>query len=164
MHQHHGPLRLFLKILTLVLLGLAAYVLITYAMARTAASIPAPISPSVASASTVHVATSTVVVAPSIPIGDVIVVNSSLNNSTVQLTKGERFVLQLGDGLNWTLLFKPAGIISRVGTSTISNSQGMYEAMAPGTTVMRATGAPICTAHQACPLFLAVSTITFVVK
>jgi hypothetical protein len=91
-------------------------------------------------------------------------VSSSANNTTVHLAKGEKFALQLGTGLNWNLAFSPVGILSYVPSTTSSSTQGVYVADAAGTTTMHATGVPICKAGQACPMFLAVSTITFVVS
>lgn len=172
MHLHRGTLRLLITLITLVVLGSAAYVLIVYAMSKATSGVPTPIQPS--ATTTISVATSSLVAATSSPITSTSTLSSESgmqvitpadNNTTVHLTKNERFVMQLGSGLTWTLSFDPAGSITRVPNSTTANGvQGVYEADVVGTTTLHATGAPICKAGQACPMFLEVSTITFVVK
>jgi predicted secreted protein len=92
------------------------------------------------------------------------VITNADNNTTIELSKNERFVIQLGGGLKWSLSFDPSTGISRVPNSTTADGiQGVYEADAVGTTTLHATGAPICAAHEACPMLLAVMTATFVV-
>ena len=173
MHEHHATLRLLLKLLSVVCLGSGAYLLLVYGLAQAVDSAPVPVSPSAVPAK--PIATTTPVTATSSPaVGTstttppseqgLFTVTQSDNNTTVHLTKNEYFVITLGDGLKWNLIFNPIGILSYVPNSLSSTTEGIYVADAIGTTTMRATGAPICKPDQACPMFLAVSTITFVIK
>jgi len=79
------------------------------------------------------------------------------NGSTVHLAQGQQIELQFSSGLSWRFVFDPAGVIT-------ASSGGLYTAAAAGTTVLRATGAPICNPGQACPQFLEEITIAFVVQ
>lgn len=95
------------------------------------------------------------------------VITPADNGTTVSLdyAKRERFVIQLGSTLDWTLAFSPADIITRVPNSTTADGiQGVYEADMPGTVTLRGTGAPICVAGQACPQFRQAVTVAFVIK
>ncbi|MDB5237216.1 MAG: hypothetical protein JWL88_318 [Parcubacteria group bacterium] len=87
------------------------------------------------------------------------------NGKTVVLTKGQRFGIAMGDTLQWDLAFDPDGIVTRVpNIATLRGEQGVYTATAAGTTTLHATGAPICNAGEACPMFLQAVTVTIVVK
>jgi len=93
------------------------------------------------------------------------IVTTSNSNKTVYLKLNERFVIQFGSTLKWNFVFSPSNAISRVPNSTTANGiQGVYSADKKGTTILHATGAPICDPHQMCPQFLQSVTITFVVE
>ncbi len=180
MHKHHGTLRLLIQMLAVVLVGAAAYVLLVYGLSRHEETSSAATTTPVATLPSAPSATSSPIMASSSPTtgsgtsvstttpdwekGMQVITNSD-NNSVVHLTKNERFVIQLGTGLQWSLAFEPAAGITRVPNSTTANGiQGIYEADGVGTTTLHATGAPICDPHQACPMFLAVFTATFVTQ
>ena len=90
-----------------------------------------------------------------------IAITNSDNLSTITLHKGEEFSVQFGDGLKWSIAFDPSTIVSPVqGVAVAVGEQGVYTAAEVGTTTLRATGAPVCAPHQACPMFLEVNTVT----
>jgi hypothetical protein len=92
------------------------------------------------------------------------VVRKQDTNQTINLALHERFVLELGSDLKWTLDFSPSGSITRVANSAATGGiQGVYEAVKAGNATLTATGAPICKAGQACPQFLINVTVNFVV-
>ncbi len=67
------------------------------------------------------------------------------NNQTIQLHTGERFLLDLGTGYDWTVNVANPSIVSRVvNVLVIQGAQGIYEAKQPGTTTLTATGDPPC--------------------
>jgi hypothetical protein len=104
--------------------------------------------------------------APSAPTSTVqtspdLVVTMLDQNTTVPLTQGQYFILQLSN-LNWSGSFTPMGIVQRIqGSSPTDGIQGTYEAVKTGTTVLDAVGAPVCAAGQACPQYVVFVTITF---
>ena len=172
MHDHRGTLRLLLKLLAVFLLGAAAYILLVYAMSQATSSVPKPIPPSAVppvatSTTSITTSTTTTSVATTTPDWEkgMQVLTQGNNNMVVHLALNERFVIQLGSSLKWSFAFDPSTGITRVTNSTTADGiQGIYEAEKVGTTTLRATGAPICIAHQACPDFFELTTIIFVVK
>jgi hypothetical protein len=69
---------------------------------------------------------------------------------TISMHVGERFLLNLGEGFDWTVLPDDPAIVSRVpNILTIRGSQGLYEAHKTGRTSLTATGDPTC--RQATP-------------
>jgi hypothetical protein len=61
------------------------------------------------------------------------------------LHAGERFLLKLGEGYNWTVTIADQSIISRVVNITVvRGAQGVYEAHQAGSTTLTATGDPVC--------------------
>jgi hypothetical protein len=90
-----------------------------------------------------------------------LVVSMQDQNTTVQLSQGQHFILQLSS-LNWSGSFDPAGIVQLIqGSSPADGIQGTYEAVKGGTTVLDAFGSPICPAGQACPQYVVLVSITF---
>ncbi len=173
MHKHHGALRLLIILVCLVLGGLAVYLVLVYGLTRAAhtpsmsTTTPAyfPIASSTRGTSTPAASTFTPA-STTVPSGEqgMKVITNADNGHIITLTKNERFVLQLGNSLKWNIAFIPP-LISRVSNSTTAGGvEGIYEADALGTTTMRATGAPMCDPHQACPEFLAETTVTFVIQ
>src|ERR1700722_10480919 len=107
MHQHHGALRLLIQLLGIFLVGLALYFLLVYGLSRhNAVSSIATSTPVTATSTSVGMATSspgtTSTSTPSNPdtstpamIDGMQVVSQSDINTTVYLTKGQKFVIQL---------------------------------------------------------------------
>ena len=87
------------------------------------------------------------------------------NGKTVLLAKGQRFGVAMGYDLDWSVVFDPTGIVTRVpNIMTLRGEQGVYTATAAGTTVLHATGAPICDPNQMCPQFRQAVNVTLVVR
>jgi hypothetical protein len=92
------------------------------------------------------------------------VVTSADNFATIHLVKQQRFLLQLGNSLVWTVSFDPSGVITRVpNLPVVGGSQGVYEAASAGTTTLHASGRPICKPGQMCAMFILEVNISFVV-
>ncbi len=67
------------------------------------------------------------------------------NGSSRALRVGDRVLLQLGTDFEWTVSVDDSAIVDRVRNITVVNgAQGVYEALAPGTTILTATGDPPC--------------------
>jgi hypothetical protein len=92
------------------------------------------------------------------------IVTQENNDGAIYLVKNERFLIQFGNGLNWTLGFDPATAISRIPNSTVTNGfQGVYQADATGTVILRATGRPICKSEM-CAQYLVEETIRLIIN
>jgi hypothetical protein len=92
------------------------------------------------------------------------VVTSADNFATIHLVKHQRFLLQLGNSLVWTVSFDPSGVIARVpNLPAVGRSQGVYEATAAGTTTLHASGRPVCKPGQMCATVILEINISFVV-
>lgn len=86
-----------------------------------------------------------------------LVVTQADNGTTIELREGDRFLLQLGADLNWTVTVTDDSVVSLVpGVLVIRGAQGIFEAESPGETDLNATGVPNCVPSQACPQFVAV--------
>jgi len=91
-------------------------------------------------------------------------VTSTDNGRTIHLAVGERFLLELGSGLDWAVTGIDPTIVARVtGVTVIRGAQGLYEAQANGTATLTATGSPICPATGACPMYRLAFRLTIVV-
>ncbi len=67
------------------------------------------------------------------------------DGKTITLKVGDRFLLALGSGYDWTVNVANQAIISRVVNITVvSGAQGVYEAKAAGSTTLTAVGNPVC--------------------
>jgi hypothetical protein len=63
------------------------------------------------------------------------------DGQTIRLRVGERFLLNLGEGYDWTVDVDDQSIVSRVvNVLTVRGSQGLFEAHRPGSTTLRALG------------------------
>jgi hypothetical protein len=83
-----------------------------------------------------------------------IIVTTADNSSTITLHKGDRFTLELGEQ-NWTVSIGDQSIIQNISnTTSTSGVQGIYQALAAGTTTLSATGRPICNPGMACPMYI----------
>jgi hypothetical protein len=92
------------------------------------------------------------------------VVTIADNFGMVHLAMHQQFLVRLGSSLDWALSFDPSGVVSAVsGFPVASGTQGVFEATALGTTVLHASGRPLCKIGQMCALFIAEVNITFVV-
>jgi hypothetical protein len=79
------------------------------------------------------------------PPGQDLVVTLADDGKTANLKVGQRFLLDLGEGYDWTPKVADQNIVSRViGILVIRGAQGVYEAHAPGSTSLIATGNPTC--------------------
>jgi hypothetical protein len=69
---------------------------------------------------------------------------------TYHLKVGDRFLVNLGmDMFDWNEEVADQNVVSRViGITVIRGAQGVYEARAPGTTTLTATGDPLCRQSQ----------------
>ncbi len=79
-------------------------------------------------------------------------VTPAINGETMSLDVGQRFLLNLGAGYTWSVLVGNSGVLNRVPTVlNIAGTQGLFEAARPGTTLLTATGVPLCPgAQQSC--------------
>ncbi len=69
----------------------------------------------------------------------------------LQYVVGQRFVLELGAGFQWSLSFSTPGVFNRVpNVAMIRGAQGIYVATTAGQTTLTATGTPMCDAGQMC--------------
>jgi hypothetical protein len=91
-------------------------------------------------------------------------VTAAENGTTLHLAVGERFTLELGAGVEWAVKVADPAIVAPVSGVTLAPGvQGVYEAIAPGTTVLNAVGSPSCTGG-ACPQFRIGFTLTIAVS
>ena len=92
-----------------------------------------------------------------------LVVTLADNGTTLHLAVGRQFLVDLGSTVDWTVMIADQGIVRRVpGVLVIRGAQGIYAALAPGTTTLSAIGSPVCTSG-ACPQFRIAFSITIVV-
>ncbi len=77
------------------------------------------------------------------------VVTLADTGTTLQLKRGQRFVLKLGEGYNWQLDLDDSGVLSRIkNIAVLRDSQGVFVAEKPGTATLTATGEPECRNSQ----------------
>jgi predicted secreted protein len=71
------------------------------------------------------------------------------NGRTVSLKSGQSFLLFLGEGYDWTLSISDQNVISREkNIATIVGSQGVFDALQAGESVLSASGDPTCRTQQ----------------
>jgi hypothetical protein len=87
------------------------------------------------------------------------------NGASFTLAVGDRFLLQLGTQFDWTVSIADQSVVRRVpGITVIQGAQGVFEAAAPGTTSLSATGDPPCRRSKpACGAPSILFQVTFVV-
>ncbi len=84
----------------------------------------------------------------------IMVIHETDARSTINLTAGTQFIVNLGKDLSWQLAFSPANLVTPVlGVSLHTGAQGIYVATGTGTVKLVATGSPICTSGSMCPQF-----------
>jgi hypothetical protein len=85
------------------------------------------------------------------------------NGTMLRLAVGQEFLFDLGSSLDWAATVADQDIVSRViGVLVVQGAQGIYEARAPGTTVLSAIGSPICSSGI-CPLYRVAFKVTITV-
>jgi len=84
-----------------------------------------------------------------------IIVTAADNGKTISLNKGDRFTLELGVLQDWTVGVGNQDIIRRLPNfAMIQDAQGIYEALAAGSTTLSAIGRPVCDPGTACPMYV----------
>jgi len=82
--------------------------------------------------------------------GDQNIVTLEDNGKVLHLGVGENFLLKLGNEYTWDISISDPSVIERVkNVMVILGAQGIYDAVKQGTTVLSATGDPVC--NQAVP-------------
>ena len=72
-------------------------------------------------------------------------VSTADDGGTVALVVGQRFLLALGNDLDWTVTVGDPAVVSRVvNIMVVRGAQGVYVANAPGETTLSATGDAPC--------------------
>ena len=65
-------------------------------------------------------------------------------NTTVELAVGETFELKLGESMEWSVQIDDPRVVAREPGNLTPDSQGVYRALAAGSTKLRASGDPTC--------------------
>ncbi len=93
-----------------------------------------------------------------------LVVTERDNGTTLHLVVGQRFILDLGQRVEWAVKATVPQVVQQVaGAPMIAGAQGLYAARATGTTVITAIGSPPCASGSVCPLFRLGFSLTIVV-
>jgi hypothetical protein len=96
--------------------------------------------------------------------GTRLVVTIADDGATLHLAVGQRFLLDLGSGVDWRVKVGDEQVVQPVtGLPLPSGCQGAYEARTPGSTVLSAVGLPHCTSGS-CALFRLGFSITITVS
>lgn len=67
------------------------------------------------------------------------------NGRTLMVHTGERFLLNLGNGFDWTVDIDNPNVLSRLENANVPiGAQGVYEASGPGQASLTAVGDPYC--------------------
>lgn len=113
----------------------------------TSAALPAA-TPTAANTATLAAATPTT--APSsVSVSSARTITRDDNGRTLNLQVGERFLLDLGDTMEWQLQIDDPSVVSRVpNVLTIKGAQGLFEARQRGQTTLTATGDLPCRKAQ----------------
>ena len=77
------------------------------------------------------------------------VITLANNGGSITLHPGDRFVLSLGEGYDWTVTSSDQNVVHRViNIMPVRGSQGVYEAGSAGTATLSAAGDPLCRQSQ----------------
>lgn len=134
-------------------------------------ALPQPTQPGAATCPTAQPIGVTVVVAESgtsptpTPLQGQRTIGLPSQNTTVELAVGETFELKLGGGMDWTVQIDDQSVVAREPGNLTPDSQGVFRALAAGSTTLRASGDPTCLKSNppcAAPSFL--FEITIVVR
>lgn len=83
------------------------------------------------------------------------IVTGADNGATIAYHVGDRFLVDLGAAQDWSVTVGDQSVVRRVpNIAVIRGAQGVYQALAAGTTTINAVGRPICAAGQACPMYV----------
>ncbi len=142
-------------ILAIVVAGSVAAALVAGAAAR-------PSEQVVARSNTVVVPG---VAADSAPSGTASTVTLADDTGTIHIAVGDTFLLMLGTDYNWDVSVSDTSILSRVpDIPVVRGAQGIYQANAPGTVTLTATGSLACAPGVPCPLLARLFRVTIVVQ
>jgi len=73
------------------------------------------------------------------------IVTLEQNNQAISFKEGQSFLLKLGDSHDWSVNISNQTVVSRVmNVMVIRGAQGLYQAHNIGTTILTATGDPVC--------------------
>lgn len=110
------------------------------------------------------VPTSTPTPSPGQPATVALVVTERDNGTTLHLVVGQRFILDLGQRVEWAVNATVPHVVQPVaGSPQIAGAQGLYVARTAGTTVLNAVGSPPCASGSVCPMFRLGFSLTIVV-
>src|SRR5579885_1583530 len=73
------------------------------------------------------------------------------NGTTLHMAVGDSVELRLDTGWNWSASISDPSVLRRPPVLLAQGVQGLWDAIAPGTATISATGTKICPAGQACP-------------
>ena len=111
------------------------------------------------------VPTSTPTPSPGQPATVALVVTERDNGTTLHLVVGQRFILDLGQRVEWAVNATVPQVVQPVaGSPQIAGAQGLYVARTAGTTVLNAIGSPPCASGSVCPMFRLGFSLTIVVS
>lgn len=125
--------------------------------AATALPTPSPSAPQSATAGATPAATLAPLPAGITPSGTptptgtpgLLTVGLDRDNTSIQVQKGQRFVLTLGIDYDWTVTVQDTSVVSRVESIAVGQgSQGVYDARQTGQTTINAMGDPVCLKYQ----------------
>lgn len=146
------------KILSTILISIFVLGAITFVITGHSFSTPPLSIAPISSSSTLPTKSPTSIPQPvtasPTPAPHIISITQSDDTQTIHSNVGDQFVFNLGD-YNWTIALGTQDAIRQVGAT--------YVAVKPGTVHVTATGAPRCTANQACPMFRILFTVTLIV-
>ncbi len=100
------------------------------------------------------------------PSGTVAQITQQDDGKTVDVRVGDLVQVSLGDQLDWSLdISDPSVLSAEPGVNAlVRGTQLLARAHRPGTAVIHGQGKPRCAPNQPCPQFLAVFTVTIVVR
>lgn len=110
-------------------------------------------SPSAANLPSAAAALPTPTAVPVTPAAAPLVVTIADDGMNLHLSVGQRLILDLGPGVDWTVKVGDEQVVRPVtGAPLPAGAQGVYEAQMPGATALTAAGIPHCTSGI-CPKF-----------
>lgn len=99
------------------------------------------------------------------PVASPLVVTSADNGTTLRLTVGQRFLLDLGSSVDWAVTVSDEQVVGRVmGILVPAGAQGVYDARSTGSALLNAIGSPPCPSGSVCPMFRIGFRLTIVVS
>jgi hypothetical protein len=89
------------------------------------------------------------------------------NGKAFNMKVGDSFLLNLGtDAYDWTVTIDNESVLHlKMGVMVIRGAQGIYDALAPGTAILSASGDPLCLkSRPACGMPSILFTVTVIVR